>query len=175
MIPWFWSLPSSLVDCEMKFFPYDLWALNEGAQLLILTLGRMCCVLWPTQGQYWHNTSAGSTPGNNLLCCRYYRLPLPMEGAPLEEDFDAFVNILRVRSRKNVNHDTPIKTSFFGPAPLEKFLFWCAIKVIYDWNIGEHLEFLTEVRRRSQFLFLIHINPFESGLSVSLFTNSCDR
>ncbi|KAL7371801.1 hypothetical protein ABVT39_005309 [Epinephelus coioides] len=27
---------------------------------------------------------------------RYYRLPLPMEGAPLEEDFDAFVNILRV-------------------------------------------------------------------------------
>ncbi|XP_072229306.1 paladin isoform X1 [Leuresthes tenuis] len=26
---------------------------------------------------------------------RYYRLPLPMEGAPLEEDFDAFVNILR--------------------------------------------------------------------------------
>ncbi|XP_008312787.1 paladin isoform X1 [Cynoglossus semilaevis] len=26
---------------------------------------------------------------------RYYRLPLPMEGAPLEEDFDSFVNILR--------------------------------------------------------------------------------
>nr|XP_004561300.3 paladin isoform X2 [Maylandia zebra] len=26
---------------------------------------------------------------------RYYRLPLPTEGAPLEEDFDAFVNILR--------------------------------------------------------------------------------
>ncbi|XP_017166422.1 paladin isoform X2 [Poecilia reticulata] len=26
---------------------------------------------------------------------RYFRLPLPMEGAPLEEDFDAFVNILR--------------------------------------------------------------------------------
>uniref|UniRef100_A0AAX7T2L8 Paladin n=1 Tax=Astatotilapia calliptera TaxID=8154 RepID=A0AAX7T2L8_ASTCA len=25
----------------------------------------------------------------------YYRLPLPTEGAPLEEDFDAFVNILR--------------------------------------------------------------------------------
>lgn len=34
------------------------------------------------------------------VCCvlhsRYYRLPLPVEGAPLEEDFDAFVNILRV-------------------------------------------------------------------------------
>ncbi|KAM3592463.1 uncharacterized protein V6R79_019364 [Siganus canaliculatus] len=29
---------------------------------------------------------------------RYYRLPLPMEGAPLEEDFDAFVNILRESS-----------------------------------------------------------------------------
>ncbi|XP_075999749.1 paladin isoform X2 [Genypterus blacodes] len=26
---------------------------------------------------------------------RYYRLPLPTEGAPLEEDFDAFVSILR--------------------------------------------------------------------------------
>ncbi|CAL9699293.1 unnamed protein product [Knipowitschia caucasica] len=26
---------------------------------------------------------------------RYYRLPLPSEGAPLEEDFDAFVNIIR--------------------------------------------------------------------------------
>ncbi|XP_016529934.1 paladin isoform X2 [Poecilia formosa] len=26
---------------------------------------------------------------------RYFRLPLPVEGAPLEEDFDAFVNILR--------------------------------------------------------------------------------
>nr|XP_046216598.1 paladin-like [Oncorhynchus gorbuscha] len=26
---------------------------------------------------------------------RYYRLPLPMEGAPLEEDFDAFVTVLR--------------------------------------------------------------------------------
>ncbi|XP_023663900.2 paladin isoform X2 [Paramormyrops kingsleyae] len=26
---------------------------------------------------------------------RYYRLPLPVEGAPLEEDFDAFVTVLR--------------------------------------------------------------------------------
>lgn len=38
----------------------------------------------------------GSTLGDAALPCRYYRLPLPMEGAPLEEDFDAFVNILRV-------------------------------------------------------------------------------
>uniref|UniRef100_A0A673GZI1 Paladin n=1 Tax=Sinocyclocheilus rhinocerous TaxID=307959 RepID=A0A673GZI1_9TELE len=28
---------------------------------------------------------------------RYYRLPLPTEGAPLEDEFDAFVNVLRVR------------------------------------------------------------------------------
>lgn len=39
----------------------------------------------------------GSTLGDAALPCRYYRLPLPVEGAPLEEDFDAFVNILRVR------------------------------------------------------------------------------
>lgn len=41
----------------------------------------------------------GSTLGDTALPCRYYRLPLPVEGAPLEEDFDAFVNILRVRRR----------------------------------------------------------------------------
>ncbi|XP_068610704.1 LOW QUALITY PROTEIN: paladin [Brachionichthys hirsutus] len=29
---------------------------------------------------------------------RYHRLPLPVDGAPLEEDFDAFVNILRESS-----------------------------------------------------------------------------
>lgn len=39
----------------------------------------------------------GSALGHAALPCRYYRLPLPVEGAPLEEDFDAFVNILRVR------------------------------------------------------------------------------
>lgn len=38
----------------------------------------------------------GSTLGDAALPFRYYRLPLPVEGAPLEEDFDAFVNILRV-------------------------------------------------------------------------------
>uniref|UniRef100_A0AAQ5XJV8 Paladin n=1 Tax=Amphiprion ocellaris TaxID=80972 RepID=A0AAQ5XJV8_AMPOC len=35
---------------------------------------------------------------------RYYRLPLPMEGAPLEEDFDAFVNILRERPSLSLGH-----------------------------------------------------------------------
>lgn len=31
-----------------------------------------------------------------MICHRYYRLPLPMEGAPLEETFDAFISVLRV-------------------------------------------------------------------------------
>lgn len=47
---------------------------------------------------------------------RYYRLPLPMEGAPLEEDFDAFVNILRVSIHKNVS--PIVKSAFFGGALL---------------------------------------------------------
>lgn len=33
-----------------------------------------------------------------VMSCRYHRLPLPVEGAPLEEHFDAFVNVLRVSS-----------------------------------------------------------------------------
>uniref|UniRef100_A0A8C2ZFW5 Paladin n=1 Tax=Cyclopterus lumpus TaxID=8103 RepID=A0A8C2ZFW5_CYCLU len=36
---------------------------------------------------------------------RYYRLPLPMEGAPLEEDFDAFVSILRESPSLSLGHD----------------------------------------------------------------------
>ncbi|XP_016368899.1 paladin-like [Sinocyclocheilus rhinocerous] len=32
---------------------------------------------------------------------RYYRLPLPTEGAPLEDEFDAFVNVLRGSSTKD--------------------------------------------------------------------------
>ncbi|XP_010742328.2 paladin isoform X2 [Larimichthys crocea] len=36
---------------------------------------------------------------------RYYRVPLPMEGAPLEEDFDAFVNILRESTSLSLGHD----------------------------------------------------------------------
>lgn len=51
-------------------------------------------------------TGTGSTLGDSVLFCRYYRLPLPTEGAPLEEDFDAFVNILRVSRCKNANHTT---------------------------------------------------------------------
>nr|XP_061807927.1 paladin-like isoform X2 [Nerophis lumbriciformis] len=34
-------------------------------------------------------------PVFTLPAYSYYRLPLPVEGAPMEEDFDAFVNILR--------------------------------------------------------------------------------
>ncbi|XP_013862429.1 paladin [Austrofundulus limnaeus] len=37
---------------------------------------------------------------------RYYRLPLPTEGAPLEEDFDAFVNILRESPSLSLDHST---------------------------------------------------------------------
>lgn len=33
-----------------------------------------------------------------VMSCRYHRLPLPVEGAPLEEHFDAFVSVLRVSS-----------------------------------------------------------------------------
>ncbi|XP_054455271.1 paladin [Anoplopoma fimbria] len=36
---------------------------------------------------------------------RYYRLPLPMEGAPLEEDFDAFISILRESPSLSLGHD----------------------------------------------------------------------
>uniref|UniRef100_A0A674MWU7 Phosphatase domain containing paladin 1a n=1 Tax=Takifugu rubripes TaxID=31033 RepID=A0A674MWU7_TAKRU len=50
----------------------------------------------------------------------YYRLPLPVEGAPLEEDFDAFVNMLRVSWCKNVNHASG------PPFPL---LFSCQVGV----------------------------------------------
>ena len=54
---------------------------------------------------------------------RYHRLPLPSEGAPMEEDFDAFVKILRVRehpvSPGDINHSTgPQETFVFsGPVP----------------------------------------------------------
>lgn len=48
---------------------------------------------------------------NTSLSRRYHRLPLPMEGAPLEEDFDAFVNILRVSSCKHHSYHTDRSTS----------------------------------------------------------------
>ncbi|XP_026871582.2 phosphatase domain containing paladin 1b isoform X1 [Electrophorus electricus] len=41
----------------------------------------------------------------SLPSYRYYRLPLPMEGAPMEEDFDAFVNILRESPSLSVLRD----------------------------------------------------------------------
>ncbi|XP_077359484.1 paladin isoform X2 [Festucalex cinctus] len=39
----------------------------------------------------------------------YYRLPLPVEGAPLEEDFDAFVNILRESPGLSLRRDVTSK------------------------------------------------------------------
>uniref|UniRef100_A0A4W6EZX6 Paladin n=1 Tax=Lates calcarifer TaxID=8187 RepID=A0A4W6EZX6_LATCA len=52
---------------------------------------------------------------------RYYRLPLPMEGAPLEEDFDAFVNILRERPSLSLGHN--------ASRPLPALLFSCQVGV----------------------------------------------
>ncbi|XP_019938853.1 paladin isoform X4 [Paralichthys olivaceus] len=52
---------------------------------------------------------------------RYYRLPLPMEGAPLEEDFDAFVNILRESPSLSLGHD--------ASRPLPSLLFSCQVGV----------------------------------------------
>ena len=50
---------------------------------------------------------------------RYHRLPLPSEGAPMEDDFDAFVKILRVRehpvSHCDINHSTDSKERFVFP------------------------------------------------------------
>nr|XP_043869713.1 paladin isoform X1 [Solea senegalensis] len=52
---------------------------------------------------------------------RYYRLPLPMEGAPMEEDFDAFVNILRESPSLSQGHD--------ASRPLPSLLFSCQVGV----------------------------------------------
>lgn len=52
---------------------------------------------------------------------RYYRLPLPMEGAPLEEDFDAFINILRESPSLSLGHVAPQK--------LPALLFSCQVGV----------------------------------------------
>uniref|UniRef100_A0A8C6M0I2 Phosphatase domain containing paladin 1a n=1 Tax=Nothobranchius furzeri TaxID=105023 RepID=A0A8C6M0I2_NOTFU len=56
-----------------------------------------------------------------LLCCRYYRLPLPVEGAPLEEDFDAFVTILRESPSLFLSHNESQK--------LPALLFSCQVGV----------------------------------------------
>uniref|UniRef100_A0A1A7YHZ2 Paladin n=2 Tax=Iconisemion striatum TaxID=60296 RepID=A0A1A7YHZ2_9TELE len=52
---------------------------------------------------------------------RYYRLPLPTEGAPLEEDFDVFVNILRESPSLFLNHSASQK--------LPSLLFSCQVGV----------------------------------------------
>ncbi|XP_068161438.1 paladin isoform X2 [Antennarius striatus] len=52
---------------------------------------------------------------------RYHRLPLPVEGAPLEEDFDAFVNILRESSSLALGRDTSRR--------LPALLFSCQVGV----------------------------------------------
>lgn len=52
---------------------------------------------------------------------RYYRLPLPMEGAPLEDDFDAFVSILRESPSLSLGKDPS--------RPLPALLFSCQVGV----------------------------------------------
>uniref|UniRef100_A0A3B4BP20 Paladin n=1 Tax=Pygocentrus nattereri TaxID=42514 RepID=A0A3B4BP20_PYGNA len=52
---------------------------------------------------------------------RYYRLPLPMEGAPMEEQFDAFVNMLRENPSLSLNRDES--------RPLPALLFSCQVGV----------------------------------------------
>ncbi|CAB1343967.1 unnamed protein product [Coregonus sp. 'balchen'] len=52
---------------------------------------------------------------------RYYRLPLPMEGAPLEEDFDAFVSVLRESPNLSLGRDVS--------RPLPALLFCCQVGV----------------------------------------------
>ncbi|MGH0118169.1 UNVERIFIED_CONTAM: hypothetical protein FKN15_045316 [Acipenser sinensis] len=52
---------------------------------------------------------------------RYYRLPLPMEGAPQEAQFDAFVNILRESPNLLLSRDTT--------KPLPALLFSCQVGV----------------------------------------------
>ncbi|XP_047668125.1 phosphatase domain containing paladin 1b isoform X2 [Tachysurus fulvidraco] len=56
-----------------------------------------------------------------LSSYRYYRLPLPTEGAPLEEDFDAFVNVLRKCPSLSILRDSS--------RPLPAMLFSCQVGV----------------------------------------------
>ncbi|XP_053477266.1 phosphatase domain containing paladin 1b isoform X1 [Ictalurus furcatus] len=60
-------------------------------------------------------------PQFNLSSYRYYRLLLPMEGAPEEEDFDAFVNVLRKSPSLSVLRDRS--------KPLPALLFSCQVGV----------------------------------------------
>ncbi|KAK3554298.1 hypothetical protein QTP70_020153 [Hemibagrus guttatus] len=60
-------------------------------------------------------------PQFSLPSYRYFRLPLPTEGAPLEEDFDAFVNVLRKSPSLSVLRDSS--------KPLPALLFSCQVGV----------------------------------------------
>ncbi|KAG5855748.1 hypothetical protein ANANG_G00052440 [Anguilla anguilla] len=60
-------------------------------------------------------------PVFTLPSYRYYRLPLPVEGAPLEEEFDAFVNILRENPNLLLTRD--------GSRPLPALVFSCQVGV----------------------------------------------
>lgn len=84
IISCFWSLLSSLVDCWKSYLRSDVYM----QWVVIYKKGKT------------DTTQAEAQLSLTMFNSRYYRLPLPVEGAPLEEDFDAFVNILRVSSYK---------------------------------------------------------------------------
>ncbi|XP_073773551.1 paladin isoform X1 [Danio rerio] len=60
-------------------------------------------------------------PRFTMPAYRYYRLPLPMEGAPMEEQFDAFVKVLRENPSLSLNRD--------ASRPLPALLFSCQVGV----------------------------------------------
>ncbi|CAM4712469.1 unnamed protein product [Leuciscus chuanchicus] len=60
-------------------------------------------------------------PRFTMPAYRYYRLPLPMEGAPLEDEFDAFVNVLRENPSLSLSRD--------ASQPLPALLFSCQVGV----------------------------------------------
>lgn len=60
-------------------------------------------------------------PRFTMPAYRYYRLPLPMEGAPLEDEFDAFVSVLRENPSLSLSRD--------ASQPLPALLFSCQVGV----------------------------------------------
>uniref|UniRef100_A0A8C2Q443 Phosphatase domain containing paladin 1a n=1 Tax=Cyprinus carpio TaxID=7962 RepID=A0A8C2Q443_CYPCA len=60
-------------------------------------------------------------PRFTLPSYRYYRLPLPTEGAPLEDQFDAFVNVLRENPSLSLSRD--------ASRSLPALLFSCQVGV----------------------------------------------
>uniref|UniRef100_A0A8C1D6I7 Phosphatase domain containing paladin 1b n=1 Tax=Cyprinus carpio carpio TaxID=630221 RepID=A0A8C1D6I7_CYPCA len=86
---------------------------------------------------------------------RYYRLPLPMEGAPLEKTFDAFVNILRVTPNLSLMRDSS--------RPLPALLFSCQVGVgrtnlglILGAIVFHHLQGASESPRYLWYSFYIN-------------------